>query len=57
MNIEIKEQNGSYLAMKEGFLIGGGLIFAGLMLQLSVGPVLWDAHHLVRPSANVLVGY
>ena len=43
MNIEIKEQNGSYLAMKEGFLIGGGLIFAGLMLQLSVGPVLWDA--------------
>ena len=28
---------------KEGFLIGGGLIFAGLMLQLSVGPVLWDA--------------
>ena len=39
----IKEQNGSYLAMKEGFLIGGGLIFAGLMLQLSVGPVMWDA--------------
>ena len=30
-------------SMKEGFLIGGGLIFAGLMLQLSVGPVLWDA--------------
>jgi ABC-type transport system involved in cytochrome c biogenesis permease subunit len=29
--------------MKEGFLIGGGLIFAGLMLQLSVGPVMWDA--------------
>ena len=29
--------------MKEGFLIGGGLIFAGLMLQLSVGPVVWDA--------------
>ena len=28
---------------KEGFLIGGGLIFAGLMLQLSVGPVVWDA--------------
>ena len=23
---------------KEGFLIGGGLIFAGLMLELSVGP-------------------
>ena len=29
--------------MKEGFLIGGGLIVAGLMLSLSVGPVDWDA--------------
>ena len=29
--------------LKEGFLIGGGLIFAGLMLELSVGPVRWDA--------------
>ena len=29
--------------MKEGFLVGGGLIFAGLMLELSVGPVDWDA--------------
>ena len=29
--------------MKEGFLIGGGLIFAGLVLELSVGPVKWDA--------------
>ena len=29
--------------MKEGFLIGGGLIIAGLMLELSVGPVNWDA--------------
>ena len=29
--------------MKEGFLIGGGLIFAGLMLELSVGPVVWEA--------------
>ena len=29
--------------MKEGFLIGGGIIFAGLMLQLSVGPVTWEA--------------
>ena len=37
---------------KEGFLIGGGLIFAGLMLQLSVGPVLWDA---IAWPANGLV--
>ena len=29
--------------MKEGFLIGGGLIIAGLMLELSVGPVVWEA--------------
>ena len=29
--------------MKEGFLIGGGLILAGLMLQLSVGAVTWEA--------------
>ena len=28
---------------KEGFLIGGGLILAGLALELSVGPVVWDA--------------
>ena len=28
--------------MLEGFLIGGGLIFAGLMLELSAGPVNWD---------------
>ena len=30
-------------SMKEGFLIGGGLIIAGLLLELSVGPVVWDA--------------
>ena len=29
--------------MREGFLIGGGLLFAGLMLELSVGPVDWNA--------------
>ena len=29
--------------MREGFLVGGGLIIAGLMLQLSTGPVDWDA--------------
>jgi hypothetical protein len=31
------------VVMKDGFIIGGGLIFAGLMLELSVGPVVWDA--------------
>ena len=29
--------------MKEGFLIGGGLILAGLALELTVGSVIWDA--------------
>ena len=29
--------------MKEGTLIGGGLVVAGLALQLSVGPVVWEA--------------
>ena len=28
---------------KEGFLIGGGFLFAGLALQLSAGPVVWEA--------------
>ena len=29
--------------MKEGFLIGGGLVIAGLALELSAGPVVWEA--------------
>ena len=29
--------------LKEGFSIGGGLVVAGLMLQLSIGPVGWEA--------------
>ena len=46
--------------MKEGFLIGGGLFFAGLMLQLSVGPVMWDtfawpANGLVLSSFFVML--
>ena len=43
-------------SMKEGFLIGGGLIFAGLALQLSVGPVVWAA--FAWPvNGIVLAGY
>jgi len=30
-------------SMKEGFLIGGGLIVAGLALELTVGQVVWDS--------------
>jgi len=29
--------------LREGFLIGGILIIAGLAIQLGVGPVIWDA--------------
>ena len=29
--------------MKEGFVIGAGLIVAGLLLELTVGPVVWEA--------------
>ena len=28
--------------MKEGFLIGGGLLFVGLMLQVAIGPIRWE---------------
>ena len=28
--------------MKEGFLIGGGLLVVGLLLQLTIGPIDWD---------------
>ena len=33
----------NHWTIKEGFLIGGGLIFAGLLLELCVGPVVWEA--------------
>ena len=29
--------------MFKGFLIGGGIIFAGIILELCVGPVVWEA--------------
>ena len=42
--------------MKEAVLIGGGLILVGLMLELSIGPVVWDA--FVWPvNGIVLVGF
>ena len=28
--------------IKEGFLVGGGLLFAGLLLQLAMGPINWE---------------
>jgi len=38
--------------MKEGFLIGGGLLAVGLLLQVSLGPVQWD---LLAFPANVIL--
>lgn len=32
----------NHWTIKEGFLIGGALVFAGLILQLCVGPVKWE---------------
>lgn len=43
-------------SMREGFLIGGGLVFAGLMLELSVGPVVWEAFAWPA-NAIVLAGF
>ena len=40
---------------KEGFLIGGGLIFAGLALELSVGPVNWDS--FAWPANGIVLGF
>ena len=40
--------------MTEGFLLGGGLIVAGLMLELSVGPVVWDA--FAWPVNGIVLG-
>jgi len=42
--------------MKKGFLIGGGLVVAGLLLQLSTGPVDWDAYRW-PVNGIVLVGF
>ncbi len=42
--------------LKEGCLIGAGLIIAGLMLELSVGPVVWDAFSW-PVNGIVLVGF
>ena len=28
--------------IKEGFLIGGGLLFTGVLLQVVLGPIRWD---------------
>lgn len=37
--------------MREGFLIGGGLVVTGLMLEMSVGPVVWD---MFRWPVNII---
>ncbi len=42
--------------MQEGFVIGGGLICAGLMLELTVGQVVWDAFSWPA-NLIVLVGF
>ena len=40
--------------MKEGFLIGGGLMVIGVALELSVGPVIWDT--FAWPVNGIVLG-
>ena len=40
--------------MKEGFLIGGGLIVIGLILELCVGPVVWET--FAWPVNGIVLG-
>ena len=40
--------------MKEGGLIGGGLIIAGLMLELGVGPVGYDTQMGPMSQTSIL---
>ena len=40
--------------MRKGFLIGGGLIIIGLLLQLCIGPVRWDV--LAWPVNGIVLG-
>ena len=40
--------------MKEGFLIGGGLMVIGVALELSVGPVVWDT--FAWPVNGIVLG-
>lgn len=42
--------------LKEGFVIGGGLVVIGLLLQLSVGPVVWR-HFAFPVNIFVLAGF
>ncbi len=42
--------------LREGFLIGAGLIGVGILLELSVGPVRWDAFHW-PVNGMVLAGF
>ena len=42
--------------IKEGFLVGGGLILAGLLLEMSVGPVQWGVFRW-PVNAFVLTGF
>ena len=44
------------MTMKEGFLIGGGIIFVGLILELTVGLVNWDAFRW-PVNGIVLIGF
>ena len=41
--------------MREGFLIGGGLILVGLILELCIGPVVWEA--FAWPANGIMLAF
>ena len=41
------------LTLLDGFMVGGGIVAAGFMLQLSAGPVNWDA--LTWPANAIML--
>ncbi len=47
--------------MKEGFLVGGGIIVAGILLQLALGPINWSVfaapvNYIVLAQVLALIG-
>ena len=46
--------NSSRWTFMEGFLTGGGLIAIGLLLQLCIGPVVWEA--FAWPVNGIVMG-
>ena len=42
MDMDAQEKKKGW-TMKEGFLIGGAIVIIGLVLELSIGSVVWES--------------